>query len=248
MKELNAAGPPLLCGPPGLGPPGLGLPGLGLPGLEPLPPERFRELAEDGAHVVVDLRDQLAFGAGHVPGALGIGIDGSLSTWAGWMVPGDRPILLVAEREEDVERASRALVRVGIDRIEGHLEGGMRTWRDRTYALAVLPQLSVAELAARLAAGDAPAVVDVRGDGEWAQGHLAGAVHLMGGELPQRHAELPRGPVALVCGSGYRSTVAASWLQRAGHRDVFNVTGGMGAWKRAGLPVDPQRAPEGAKR
>jgi len=233
MKELNAEGPPLL---------------EGLPGLEPLPPDRFRELAEDGNHVVVDLRDQLAFGTGHVPGALGIGVDGSLSTWAGWVVPGDRPILLVAERAEDVERASRALVRVGLDRIEGHLEGGMRTWRERDYPVAVLPQLSVVELAARLAAGDAPAVVDVRGDGEWAQGHLAGAVHLMGGVLPQRHAELPGGQVALLCGSGYRSTVAASWLQRAGHRDVFNVTGGMAAWKRAGLPVDPQRAPEGAKR
>src|ERR1044072_697079 len=86
MKELTSDGPPLIGHLPG-----------GLPGLAALPLEPCRELADDGTHVVIDLRDQLAFGAGHVPGALGLGIEGgSLSRWAGWLVPYDRPLLLVA--------------------------------------------------------------------------------------------------------------------------------------------------------
>lgn len=232
MKELNAAGPPLLGG---------------LPGLAALPPARFRALAEDEDHVVIDLRDQLAFGDGHVAGALGIGTSGgSLSSWAAWVVPYERPLLLVAGGEEEVEPAVRALVRVGLDRVVGYLEGGMQRWIERGWPFATLPQLSVSELAARLAAGDGPALLDVRADGEWRQGHVAGAQHLMGGEVAQRLAELPAGPLAVLCASGYRSTVVASFLQRAGRQDVIHVTGGMSAWKRAGLPVHRDR-PIGTK-
>jgi hydroxyacylglutathione hydrolase len=60
----------------------------------------------------------------------------------------------------------------------------------------------------------------------------------MGGWLAERAAELRgREPLAIVCGSGYRSTVAASVLERAGFTDFINMTGGMAAWTRAGLPV-----------
>lgn len=226
MKELNSKGPPLLGG---------------LPGLHALPASRFRELVEDGEHVVVDLRDQLAFGGGHVPGAFGIGVEGgSLSTWAAWLVPYDRPLLLVSSAEDQLEPAVRALVRVGLDGVEGYLDGGMESWVERGFPLATLPQLSVAELAAQLASanGETPTVLDVRAANEWTQGHVAGAQHLMGGLVPQRLDQLPRGPLAITCGGGYRSTAVASFLQRAGRHDVLNVTGGMGAWKRAGLPLE----------
>ena len=233
MKALNSAGPALLGHLPG-----------GLPGLAPLPAERFRELAEDGSHMVIDLRDQLAFGAGHVPGALGIGVDGSLSTWAGWLVPYDRPLLLVADAPGDVERGVRALVRVGFDGVEGWLEGGMASWVERGFPIETLPQLTVQELAAALdggaAAGNgsAPTVLDIRAAAEWSQGHVGGARHLMGGYVPQHLDDLPGGPLAVFCGSGYRSTAVASFLRRAGRDDVINITGGLGAWKRAGLPLE----------
>lgn len=220
MKKLNSAGPPLLSE---------------LPGLEPLAPEEFRGLA-GGGHVVVDLRDQLAFGGGHVPGSFGIGIDGSLSTWAAWVVPYDAPILLVAPSKGDVPPAVRALVRVGLDDVRGWLEGGIEAWRKAGFPLDTIEQLDVEELERRLST-DGPAVLDVRSDSEWRDGHIEGAVHVMGGFLEDRLDEVPRADgVAVICGSGYRSTVAASVLRRAGFSHVMNVPGGMQAWRRAGHP------------
>jgi hydroxyacylglutathione hydrolase len=223
MKALNSEGPAILGA---------------LPGRDPIPIEEFHALVEAG-NVVVDLRDQLAFGGGHIPGALGIGVDGSLSTWAAWVVPYDQPILLVAETPFAVDPAVRALVRVGLDRIRGWLEGGMNAWRQEGLPIATLPQMSIPELAAALERGAAMTVLDVRGDGEWSAGHIEGALHVHGGLLEDRLDEVPRNgrPLAVICGSGYRSTVAASVLKRAGFEDVRNVPGGMRAWRSAGLPV-----------
>ncbi len=223
MKTLNSEGPAILGD---------------LPGRDPIPVEEFHALVEAG-NVVVDLRDQLAFGGGHVPGALGIGVDGSLSTWAAWVVPYDQPILLVTETPFAVDPAVRALVRVGLDRIRGWLEGGMNAWRQEGLPIATLPQMSIPELAAALERGAQVNVLDVRGDGEWGEGHIDGAIHVHGGLLEDRLDEVPRNgrPLAVICGSGYRSTVAASVLKRAGFEDVRNVPGGMRAWRSAGLPV-----------
>jgi hydroxyacylglutathione hydrolase len=223
MKEVNSEGPKILDG---------------LPGQRPLAAPRFRELAE-GGHVVVDLRDQVAFGGGHVPGAFGVGVDGRLSVWASWVLPYERPLLLILPSEERFEEAARALIRVGLDAIEGYLEGGFSRWIQAGYPLATTPQLAPAELQRRLDQEDPPRVLDVRTRGEWDAGHIAGARHVMAGELQDRLDELPGRdqPIAVVCGGGYRSTVAASVLQRAGWEEVSNVTGGMGAWRRAGLPV-----------
>jgi hydroxyacylglutathione hydrolase len=221
MKELNAAGP---------------APTGDLAATPELTPQGFHALVEAGTHVVVDVRDRLAFAGGHVPGALGIGTDDTLSTWAGWVVPYERPLLLVADGASQAEVARRALARVGHDRVAGWMPG-MRGWIAAGFPVSTLAQLPVGELAERLRSGDGLRLLDVRGDGEWRQGHVAGALHVPGGEVPARLAEIPDGPLAVMCGGGYRSTVVASFLQRAGREDVSNVPGGIGAWKRAGLPV-----------
>lgn len=223
MKSLNSAGPPLLDG---------------LPGRDPIPVVEFHALVEAG-HVVVDLRDHLAFGGGHVPGSIGIGVDGSLSTWAAWVVPYDAPILLVAENAFVVDPAIRALVRVGLDQVRGWLEGGMNAWRQQGLPIGTMPQMSIPELAAALDKGGLVDVLDVRADGEWNGGHIEGALHVHGGLIEDRLDEIPRNgrPLAVICGSGYRSTVAASVLKRAGFGDVRNVPGGMRGWRSAGLPV-----------
>lgn len=222
MKRVNSEGPAILDG---------------LPGRRPIAVDRFREQIDAGA-VVVDVRGRVAFGAGHVPGSFGIGVGSGLSTWASWVVPYDTPILLVAG-DDDVEAASRGLIRVGLDDVRGHLEGGMRAWIDAGEPLAELPQIDPRALHDRLRGDSDVAVLDVRTDEEWEEGHIEGAVHVMGGFLEDNLDAIPAGDrtVAVVCDSDYRSTVAASVLQRHGFRNVVNVAGGMGAWRRAGLPT-----------
>lgn len=185
---------------------------------------------------MIDLRRPEAFGGAHIPGAFSIGGDHNLAMWAAWMVPYDRPILLVCDDGSNYEEARRALVRVGLDEICGYLKGGMKAWVEAGYEQAHVPQISVDELHDRLKKG--AQVVDVRSEGEWRSGHIEGAQHIMGGDLPGRTSEVPDDrTVHVICGSGYRSSVAASVLRRAGFKDIVNVVGGMTAWNRRGLPV-----------
>jgi hydroxyacylglutathione hydrolase len=216
-----------------------GLPSLnGLPGLNAVGVNAFKALIDRG-HVVIDLREQLAFGGGHIPGAFGIGAGQDLSTWAAWVVPYDTPILLVDADASRIETAVRSLVRVGLDDVQGHLEGGMKAWRAAGLPETQTPQLAPRALNARLARGEQFRLVDVRSDSEWQSGHIKGARHIMGGFLADRVAEVRdgAGDIAVVCGAGYRSTVAASVLERAGIAPVYNVTGGMTAWTQEGLPT-----------
>ena len=222
MKVLNALGPPALNG---------------LPGLVPIPLAQFRNLAARD-HVVVDLRDQLSFGAGHIAGAFGLAGSQSLSTWASWTLPYNTPLLLVGVDHEQLAEAVRSLVRVGLDDVRGYLLGGIDTWVKAGWPLAQTAQIAPQTLADRLANGDDIRVLDVRSAGEWRSGHIEVAMNIMCGYLPAHLEEFRDGAtIALVCGSGYRSTVAASLFERAGIAHVTNVTGGMNAWKMAGLPV-----------
>jgi hydroxyacylglutathione hydrolase len=223
MKGLNAHGATRLNG---------------IPGQRPIGAAEFRALVEQG-HIVIDLRDQVAFGDAHVPGAFGLGLGTNLSTWAAWVVPPDQPLLLVASEPADTVEAARALVRVGLDDVQGALEGGMQAWIAAGYPVSALRQESPAALLDQLSREPRLQVIDVRSDEEWRSGHVCGATHLMGGYLPDRARELAHGgrALALLCQTGYRSTVAASVLERAGAPDLRNLTGGMTAWAEAGLPV-----------
>ena len=209
-----------------------------LPGVKPLGPRDFHARIDEG-YVVVDLRNQLAFGAGHIPGSFGIGIAGNLSTWAAWVVPYDTPVLLVSDHPSHVEDAVRSLVRVGLDDVRGYLDGGMENWIAEGYPVAHTRQATPAEIASELPRGRL-SVIDVRTDEEWKAGHVAGATHVMGGYLAERALTLPRDGVtlALMCASGYRSTVGVSVLERTGFTNLVNVIGGTAAWQHAGLPLE----------
>jgi hydroxyacylglutathione hydrolase len=126
---------------------------------------------------------------------------------------------------------------VGLDHVIGYLKGGMKAWIEAGFEQAHVPQISVLELQERVQQG--AFVLDVRSDGEWSSGHVPGATHILGGDVPKRVGEIPQDrTVHVICGTGYRSSVAASVLRRAGFRDVVNMVGGMTAWNRRGLPVE----------
>ena len=219
MKVLNARGAETLAM---------------LPGATPIPPAQLEELRNEADVVVLDLRGPEAFGVGHIPGSVNIGAGPSLSLWSGWLLDAKSRIVMVNDQGDD-EESRRALVRVGLDHIAGYLAGGILAWIDAGLNLSRIPQLSIAEVQDREA--DAM-VVDVRSDAEWTSGHIAKARHMMLGDLRQELSEVPRETLIItVCGSGYRSYIAASLLVREGYRNVSSMDGGMGAWNREGFPV-----------
>jgi hydroxyacylglutathione hydrolase len=220
MKRLNSQGPALL---------------EKIPGERPLHPAEFHRLWEQSA-VVIDLRHPEAFGGAHIPGSINIGAGPAFNFWAGWVVPYDRPILLVADDGCGIEEARRGLVRVGLDGMEGYLEDGIRSWLDSGFPQASLPQISIEELHARVAQNSF--ILDVRSAQEWQSGHIENARNIYAGEVT-RHSKqlLTAGPMHVICASGYRSSIAASLLLREGFAEVVNVIGGMNAWSAAGFPV-----------
>lgn len=196
-----------------------------LPSLRPLTEEDVKAAAARGASVI-DTRSAPFFGAGHFPGSLSIGLGSNLfSTWAGFFVPFDKPIALLVGSPESARRARLELARIGFDNIIGFTEA------DSLSRTRQLSQLGVDELHFALKRGEAPRLVDVRTAGEYEAEHIEGALHMPLPTVPRRLNELPKNDtVAIICGSGYRSSIAASLLSIAGFTRVQNVMGGMGAY------------------
>ena len=223
LKKVNKVGPAPLAD---------------LPAGAPLSPSSVQTMQHDGA-LVIDTRGADAFGAGHIPGALAIGWGPNFLAWIGWIAPYDRDLVLVLNDASTYQDAVTELRRIGLDRVAGYLQGGMDAWSAAGLPEATLAQMTVNELASRLTTADAPAVLDVRRPDEWNEGHIASASHTYVGEMAQGAEPVldDARPTAVICGTGYRSAVAASLLQQRGHRHLINVTGGMTAWNAAGLPV-----------
>jgi hydroxyacylglutathione hydrolase len=147
-------------------------------------------------------------------------------------------MLFVLEDEAHLEEAARSLIRLGYDRIVGYLRDGIEAWHRNALPIERLTLLTVRELKERLDSGENLAVLDVRGEDEWAEGHIEGASHIYIGHLESRLKEVPRDrPVAVICTVGNRASLGASILRRGGIREVSIVLGSMTAWKRAGYNV-----------
>jgi hydroxyacylglutathione hydrolase len=199
----------------------------------PIRPAAAAALAADGA-VVIDLRSAEAFGAAHPEGAINIAFGPKVGYWAGWVVSPNAPLILLADDAKHVLDAAVQLLRVGFDRIEGYISGGVQSWRMDGLPMASLDQIPVAELRTALTseAPDAIHLVDVRSRREWSAGHIEGAVNIPVGEVAARAATLPRDAViATICESGFRSSLAASLLAQEGRFRLVNVAGGLSAYR-----------------
>ena len=236
MRPMNRAGPALLGG--------------RIPEPRPLSVDETQAALAGGA-VLLDLRPPADHSVAHVPGSLSIPLGPSFGTWLGWVVPVDRPIVLVLERPSDWDEAIRQALRIGAEgAIVGHLRGGYSAWPDSGGPQESNGRLTVDELATQLDRGgaEAPLVIDVRQANEYATGHVPGSVHITAGALPDRLAELPLDrPIATICASGLRASVAASILRAGGFRDVSWVASGVPAWRAAGHRTVRGEGPDGRR-
>jgi hydroxyacylglutathione hydrolase len=211
-----------------------------VPAPRPLDVDEVRHAAGHGA-LILDTRAPEAFAAGYIEGAYSVGRGPMLATWVGILLPPDVPLILVLDRVEDWDSVVTALGRIGYERIAGFVQGGMERWKEQGLPLARIEQIDVHELDKRLPGLN---VLDVRMESEWGAGAISDAQQIPLHELPARlnEADLTK-PMAVICGSGYRSTIAAAILVRAGAVQLTNVMGGMTAWIAARLPLERGRTP-----
>jgi hydroxyacylglutathione hydrolase len=192
---------------------------------------------------VVDLRSRTVFAAGHVPGSLNFGLDGSFATYLGWLIEWGTPLTLLGETADDVAQAQRELVRIGIDRPAAAATGKPGDWVAGTgRELASFATATFADLA-HVRHHRAVTVLDVRRADEFGASAIQGAVNIPLHDLPKRigkvpagEVEVPAGEVWVHCAAGYRASIAASLLAAAG-RQVVAVDDAFGNAPQAGLPV-----------
>jgi len=209
-----------------------------LPAPAPLSPADLVARVRKGA-AVLDVRPSSSFGAGHVAGSLNVGLDGEFASWAGSLIPGGTPIVLVTGDDPGVGEAVVRLSRVGLDEVTGFLAGGLWAWDRAGMPVSRIPQIAVDELRRRLAGENGLTLLDVRRPAEYRAGHVPSAVSApLDGLGGLASAFSDRRPTAVICAGGYRSSAAASMLAARGFSTLFNVVGGTAAWQAAGYPVE----------
>ncbi len=225
MKRINKEGPRVLHG-------------LRRP--EHLPASRLRQLMDEGARFI-DTRHAPDYASGHLPGTINIPLGKSFTTWAGWLVPYDKPIYLIVGNDghSEIDEVVRDLAMIGLDDVAGYLGSDvLAASTGASTGLATTGEAGVAETSEELAEKRAT-VIDVRAMSEWKAGHIAGARHIQLGSLAERMRDVPRStPIIVHCESGSRSAIAASVLEASGFTSVRNMTGGFVAWVAAGQPVE----------
>ncbi|WP_345242950.1 MBL fold metallo-hydrolase [Pontibacillus salipaludis] len=222
MKKVNKVGPALIRE-------------LGEPKNTLLSADELTKELENGMQLI-DTRPASEFAKEHIAGTINIPNNKSFANWAGWLVDYDKPVYLIAD-ERNIEDLTKSLRSIGADDVAGYME---------TAAIAGLKGEGIATESYEVAtpdqlkdkiANEEVTLIDVRNEGEWNDGHIPQAQHIMLGYLQERINEVPRDkPVVLQCQSGGRSAMATSILQANGIKNVTNMAGGFGAWSKEDLP------------
>jgi len=207
--------------------------------VNPLALDQLLALQEVGAQIL-DTRDPAEFAAAHLAGSVNIGLRGQYATWAGTVLNREHPIVIIADPGHEHEAATR-LGRIGFDHVVGYLAGGLVSLESRPDLTRTTERLS-AQVASERASGSpekAALLVDVRAPGERKQKRIEASVSIPLNHLGERLSELPADrPLIVHCAGGYRSSIAASLLQREGFDRVSEIAGGITAWEAANLPIE----------
>ena len=207
--------------------------------MNPLTLDAVLALQADGAQIL-DTRDPDEFGAAHLAGSINIGLGGQYATWVGTVLDRAHPIVIIADPGRENESAVR-LGRIGFDHVAGYLQDGLHSLESRPELIKFTERLSAQFAAELLSSSEPPLAIDVRGPREREQKHIEGSVSIPLTRLADNLKTLPRDrPLLVYCAGGYRSSIAASLLQRRGFDPVSEIAGGIAAWEAAKLPVRSQ--------
>jgi glyoxylase-like metal-dependent hydrolase (beta-lactamase superfamily II)/rhodanese-related sulfurtransferase len=216
LPEINRRGPSLYAE---------------LPPLEQLDLDAVDRHLDAGA-VVIDARPIVEFGTGHVPGSISNSLRPVFASWLGWIVPLERPIILVAGADQDRDELVRQCLDIGHDNIVGEADGGPDAWRYAGRSITTIPLVGPEAVA--------PTLIDVRQRSEFEAGHVPGAVHIELGSLSS--TPVPAGPLTVMCGHGARAMTGASILAARSHEKLSVLDGGPDTWTAwSGEPLVTKR-------
>ncbi len=224
MKKINITGAKIL--------------GERLPGLVALSLKDIQKEMDHGT-IILDLRPKEKFAEAHIPGSINIPFTPQFSSWAGSVMPENAHLVLLLDDLMQLKDAAKALCRIGIDQILGYIPGGIEAWKQNGMGVASLQKASPTQLNQMQKSGKNPFVLDVRADKEWKAGHIKHATHIPLGQVEDQIEKIPKDQtIAVICGSGTRSSIASSLLLRHGINNVTNIFGGMTEWKEKGFPIE----------
>ena len=194
----------------------------------------FEAAANETDALILDVRHQDDFSAGHIPGSIFIGIDGQFAPWVGALIIDyKQPILLVTPVGREQETITR-LARVGYDQTIGYLKDGFETWKNEGKEYDTLNAVTAVALETLLPEG--VQVFDVRKPGEYSAEHIENVPSTPLDFLNDHLAEFPKdAPFYVHCAGGYRSVIAASILKARGYHNVIDVKGGFAAIRQTAI-------------
>lgn len=206
-----------------------------LPVMEELDPKQFLEKMNDPGTVLLDARSYFAYAGQHLKGTWHLDLNGNFPTFAGWVMPLENDILLVADDYKSAQMANTWARRVGVDRIVGYLDGGMANWTAGGLPSSHIEVISAGDLHEMIDENASFILLDVRAPLEFEDSHIEGAVNIQVSDLRTRYGEIDREkPVVVMCSSGNRSSLGASILKQHGFERVMNLAGGMSGYSAAG--------------
>ncbi len=193
--------------------------------MRPLSVSQFKAMRNDGA-IVLDTRDAMVFATGFVKGALNIGLTGDFAIWVGTLIETDARMVLVTAPGKEREAVER-LARIGYERIDGYLDGGMHSWTSAQQTCESIMTFNSKECELLLETENYN-LLDVRNRLEVAKNRLAGSTHIPLNLLKSKFNTLDKDTKWLIyCAGGYRSMIAASYLRSKGFHFVASIEGGI---------------------
>ena len=221
MEQYNLMGAPLL---------------KNIPRFKPLNAKKFKEEIDKGA-IVLDTRNPDSFGAAHIGGSYNIWLEG-IPSFAGWVLPYDKQLLLVVKDFNNLNEAHKHLLRIGYDNIRGYLVGGIKTWYSNDLPVEKNGLMTARDLKEDIERDKDIYILDVRSIEERNEEYIEGSEHIYVGELEEKLDKVPNDKkIATLCGNGSRASLGTSILNRNGFKNVNTVLGSMKAWKKSGYPL-----------
>ncbi len=188
----------------------------------------FKKYLDEGA-LIIDTRMPLDFASAHIPQSYNIWKEG-LATFSGWITDTKTKLLLILEKNSDIEEVTQDLRRITLDNIIGYLHNGIQTWYTESLPISSFNIISAQSLIEKKKEGKKTKILDVRSPTEWKEERIADTKNIYVGELSEKTNELDKNEtISVFCNTGVRACFACSILEKANFTSIEFIMGGINA-------------------